>query len=76
MYHLIGIRKNYHPLGNEGKIITHYKSVKKRQELAKRFADMYKLDEVYCLQLYTQKMCELSASDFVDFVRRKGKRYV
>jgi len=76
MYYLIGIKKGIHPLGNDGKIITRYKSVKKRLELAKRFADMYKLDEVYCLQLYTQKMCEMNNEEFVKYVRENGERYV
>ena len=76
MYYLIGIRKNCHPLGNDGKLITRYKTMKKRQELAKRFADMYKLDEVYGVTTYTQKMCEMTNSEFVDFIRKNGKRYV
>ena len=76
MYYLIGIRKNPHPLGNDGKLITRYKSEKKIKEVAKNFAKMNQLDEVYLIKTYTQKMCELTASEFVDYVRQKGKRYI
>ena len=74
MYYLIGIRENYHPLGNGGSFITRYKSEKKIKEIAKTFEKMYQLDEVYLLQKYPKKLCELSVSDFVEYVRQNGKR--
>ena len=76
MYYLIGIRENYHPLGNAGSFITRYKSMKKIEEVAMNLAKMYQLDEVYLIKTYTQKMCELSASDFVNYIRQNGIRYV
>lgn len=72
--YLIGIRKNYHPLGNDGTFRTRYKSEKKIKEIAKSFAKMYQLDEVYLLQRYQQKLCELSNEEFVKYVRQNGKR--
>ena len=74
MYYLIGIRKNYHPLGNAGTFRTRYKSEYKLKELAKNFAKMYQLDEVYLLQKYQQKLCEISNEKFVDYIRKNGKK--
>lgn len=72
--YLIGIRKNYQPLGNAGTLITRYKSEKKIKEIAKTFVRMNNLDEVYLLQKYPQKLCELSMNEFVDYIRKNGKR--
>ena len=76
MIYLIGIKKSVHPCGNTGTLITHYKAEYKIKEAANRFAAMYGLDEVYGLQVYPQKMCEMNNSEFVDHLRRTGRRYV
>ena len=60
MYYLIGIRENYHPLGNAGTLITRYKSEKRIKEVAQNFKKMNQLDEVYLIETYPQKLCELS----------------
>ena len=75
MYYLIGIKKDI-PGGNTGALITRYKSEYKRRELAQRFAAMYNLEEVYCLEAYPQKLCEMEPAEFVDYIRRNCKRYV
>ena len=72
--YLIGIKKGVHPCGNAGTLITHYKAQYKLRETAQRFATMYELDEVYSLQVYPQKLCEMDNSEFVDHVRRNCKR--
>ena len=74
--YLIGIKQGVHPCGNTGTLITHYKAEYKLKEIAQRFANMYSLDEVYGLQVYPQKLCEMDNSEFVDHVRRNCKRYV
>ena len=74
--YLIGVKKGVHPYGNAGTLITHYKAEYKLRETAQRFAAMYALDEVYGLQVYSQKLCEMNNQDFVDHVRRNSKRYV
>lgn len=76
MSYLIGIKKGVHPCGNAGTFITHYKAEYKLKEIARQFAAMYSLDEVYGLQVYPQKMCEMENVEFVDHVRRNCKRYV
>lgn len=72
--YLIGIRKNYHPLGNAGTFRTRYKSVNKIKEVAQNLAKMYQLDEIYLMEYYSQKMCEMNNKELVDYVREKGKR--
>lgn len=74
--YLIGVRKGVHPCGNEGTLITHYKAQYKLREIAQRFATIYGLDEVYGLPVYPQRLCEMDNAEFVDHIRRKGKRYV
>lgn len=74
--YLIGIKKGVYPCGNSGSLITHYKAEYKLREIAQRFAAMYALDEVYGLQVYPQKLCEMNNSEFVDYVRLNCKRYV
>jgi hypothetical protein len=76
MYYLIGIKNGVHPGGNTGTLVTRYRSEYKRRELAQRFAAMYALDEVYCLKVYSQKLCEMEPAEFVDYIRRNCKRYV
>ena len=73
--YLIGVRKGVHPCGNAGTLITHYKAQYKLRETAQQFAAMYGLDEVYGLREYSQKLCEMCNSDFVDHVRQNCKRY-
>jgi hypothetical protein len=73
--YLIGIKKGVHPCGNDGTLITHYKAEYKLREMAQRFASMYSLDEVYRLQAYPQKLCEMNNAEFVNYVRRNCKRY-
>ena len=74
--YLVGIKKGVHPCGNAGTIITRYKAQYKIRETARRFAVMYDLDEVYGLQVYPQKLCEMDNPEFVDHARRNCKRYV
>jgi len=74
--YLVGIKKDVHPCGNAGTLITHYKAQYKLRETAQRFATMHALDEVYGLQLYPQKLCEMENIEFVDHVRLNCKRYV
>lgn len=76
MLYLIGIKKGVHLCGNAGTLVTRFKTEHKLKEVAKRFADMYRLDEVYSLQNYTQKMCEMNNTEFVNYVRQNGKRYI
>lgn len=73
--YLIGIKKDVHPCGNAGTLITHYKAQYKLREMAQRFATMYSLTEVYGLPEYPQRLCEMDNSEFVDHVRRNCKRY-
>ena len=74
--YLVGIKKDVHPCGNTGTLITHYKAEYKIKEAANRFAAMYNLDEVYGLETYPQNLCEMGNKEFVDHVRRTCKRYV
>ena len=74
--YLIGIKKGVHLCGNAGMLITHYKAEYKLREAAQQFANMYSLDEVYGLQLYPQKLCEMDNAEFVNYIRRNCKRYV
>jgi len=76
MYYLIGIKKGVHPCGNDGTLITRYKSEYKRRETAQRFAAKYALDEVYGLQVYSQKLCEMEPAEFIDYIRRNCKRII
>jgi len=73
--YLIGIKDGVHPCGNTGTLITHYKAEYKIRETAHRFAKMYSLDEVYRLDLYPQRLCEMDNAEFVSYIRRNGKRY-
>jgi hypothetical protein len=73
--YLIGIKKDVHPCGNTGTLITHYKAEHKIKETAQRFAAMYGLDEVFGLQLYPQKLCEMENAELVSYLRRNCKRY-
>lgn len=73
--YLIGIKKGVHPCGNNGTFITRYIAEYKIREIAQRLATMYALDEVYGLREYSQKLCEMDNSEFVDHVRRNCKRY-
>ena len=72
--YLIGIKKGIHPLGNAGTLITRYKSVYKIKEVAKNFKKMNQLDEVFLIETYPQKLCELSMNEFVDYIRKNGKK--
>ena len=74
--YLIGIKKGVHPCGNTGTLITHYKAEYKIKEAANRFAAMYNLDEVYSLETYPQKLCEMDNTEFINHVRQNCKRYV
>jgi hypothetical protein len=73
--YLIGIKKGVHPCGNTGTLITHYKAEHKIKETAQKFAAMYGLDEVFGLQLYPQKLCEMDNAEFVNYLWRSCKRY-
>ena len=73
--YLIGIRDGVHPCGNAGTLITHYKAQYKLRETAQRFAAMHSLTEVYGLQEYPQKLCEMDNTEFVNYMRRNCKRY-
>ena len=74
--YLIGIKNGVHPCGNAGTLISHYKAQYKLKETAQQFAAMHALTEVYGLQIYPQKLCEMNNSEFVDHVRRNCKRYI
>ena len=74
--YLIGIRNNVHPCGNTGTIISRYKAPYKIIETARRFATMYNHTEVYGLDSYPQKLCELNHEEFINYVRQNGTRYV
>jgi hypothetical protein len=74
--YLIGIKKGVHPCGNAGTLKSHYKAEYKLRETAQRFATMHALDEVYGLQLYPQKLCEMDNTELVNYMRRNGKQYV
>lgn len=74
--YLLGIKEGVHPCGNAGTLITHYKAEYKIRETAQRFAAMHSLTEVYRLNIYPQKLCEMDSAEFVKYLRRNGKRYV
>lgn len=76
MRYLIGVKDSYHPCGNSGTLGTRYKAPHKLREVAQRFAKMYGHDEVYLLDHYPQRLCELCNAAFVDYVRHNCKRYV
>ncbi len=73
--YLIGIKKGYHPCGNAGTLVTRYKAQYKLKEIAQRFRTMYNLDEVYYLEVYPQKLCEMDNIEFVNYIRRNCKQY-
>ena len=74
--YLIGIKKGVHPCGNDGTLITRYKAQHKLKEIAQRFATMYNLDEVYTLQQYSQKLCEMNNTEFVNYIRQNCNRII
>jgi len=74
--YLIGIKKGVHPYGNNGTFITRYIAEYKIREIAQRFATIYALDEVYGLREYSQKLCEMDNTEFVNYIRQNCKRYV
>ena len=74
--YLLGIKKGIHPCGNSGTLTTNYKAEYKIRETAQRFAAMHSLTEVYGLQLYPQRLCEMDSTEFLTYLRRNGKRYV
>lgn len=74
--YLIGIKNGVHPCGNSGTLITNYKAPYKIKEIAQRFATMYNHTEVYGLNSYPQKLCELTAIEFVNYVRQHGIQYI
>lgn len=74
--YLIGIKKGVRLCGNAGTLISRYKAEYKLREAANCFAAMYKLDEVYGLQSYPQKLCEMNNTEFVNYIRQNCKRYV
>jgi len=74
--YLIGIKNGVHPCGNAGTLITRYKAPYKIREIAQQFAAMYSLNEVYGLNSYPQKLCELTGKEFVNYVRQHGIRYI
>lgn len=74
--YLIGIKNGVHPCGNTGTLITRYKAPYKIKETARRFANMYSLDEVYGLASYPQRLCELDNIELVDYIRKHCTRYV
>ena len=77
MKYLIGIKKGVHPCGNAGTLlVTRYKAQYKLKEIAQRFAVMYELDEVYYLERYPQKLCEMDSIEFANYIRQNCKQYV
>lgn len=74
--YLIGIRNNISPAGNDGTQHTHYVRRAKIDQQGERFATMHKLDEVWLMNEYTQKMCEMKMSEFVEYVRSHGTRII
>ena len=76
MKYLIGIKKGVHPCGNAGTLVTRYKAQYKLKEIAQRFAVMYELDEVYYLERYPQKLCEMDNIEFANYIRQNCKQYV
>jgi hypothetical protein len=74
--YLIGIKDNCCPAGNTGTLITQYKAEYKIRETAASFAKMHSHDEVYRLDHYPQRLCEMTGSDFVSYVRKNCKRYI
>ncbi|MBT9132467.1 MAG: hypothetical protein DDT32_01220 [Syntrophomonadaceae bacterium] len=74
--YLIGIKAGQPLCGNAGTLISRYKRESKLKTQAHQFAHLHALDEVYGIQNYSQKMCEMSHSGFVDHVRQTGVRYI
>jgi hypothetical protein len=54
---------------------TSFKSESMRDHIAELFAAQYGHTEVYLISDFTQKMCEMDNDEFVEHVRRNGKRY-
>ena len=75
---LLGVKDGAHPLGTDGTIPCYYIRRDKVRALAKSFQDMHNFDEVWELHdtKWTQQACELSPSEFVEYVRKVGKRII
>lgn len=74
--YLVGIKNGVYPCGNAGLFKVRYKREYKIKQAADRFAAMYNLEEVYGLRIYSQKLCEMNNTEFVNHVRQNCKRYV
>ena len=63
---------HYCPLGNAGQRRTTNQSMRRIHALAKMLAGNEQC-KVYAMPEFTQKMCELSPSAFVEHVEKHGK---
>lgn len=72
--YLIGIQDGVHLAGNSGTLITNYRRADKLQALACGMKQMHKLDEVWRINLYTQRMCEMDNDTFVQHIRSIGQK--
>lgn len=72
--YLIGLKDGVHLAGNSGTIITSYRRADKLQALASSMKQMHNLDEVWRINLYTQRMCEMDNQSFVSHIRATGKK--
>lgn len=71
--YLIGIRNNHSPAGNSGTIHVAGKIIG-LTEFAASWGKMHNHDEVLCIGdgQYTQKLCEMPPSKFVEYIREIG----
>ncbi len=74
--YFIGIKDGVHPCGISGTLRSRYRAEYKLRDTAQRFAAMHGLEEVYGLQVYPQRLCEMDNADFVSYIRSNGKRYI
>lgn len=72
--YLIGFRNGFSPSGETGTCKTYLRTKGKLKELGIMFKKAYNHDEVYLLNQYTQKMCEMGIAEFTEYVRKNGEK--
>ena len=65
---------NYIPMGSDGemKVPSNVKSMLSLRKLAAGFL-AHRPGRVYCMRTWTQEMCEMSPSKFVEYIMRHGQ---
>ena len=70
----IGFREGIMPCGNTGMTQCPWRVEWYRQKHAYDFAIGNDLDEVFIIENFTQKMCEMNASELRKYVLRNGRK--